>query len=126
MLKLVSQKIFDGHPEETESHVREAFRVSPHDTDAYDWVAFIAYAKQRLGAYEDALGFFRQSMELNPNYANVRFLVAADLVELGRLDEARAEVQAELALNPGFTIRRYRAGAQSDSPDFPEAAREDH
>jgi TolB-like protein/class 3 adenylate cyclase/Tfp pilus assembly protein PilF len=111
-------KIFEGHPEETESHVREAFRVSPHDTDAYDWVAFIAYAKQRLGAYEDALGFFRQSIELNPNYANGRFLMAADLVELGRLDEARAEVQAGLALNPGFTIRRYRAGAQSDSPDF--------
>jgi tetratricopeptide (TPR) repeat protein len=93
-------------------------RISPHDTDAYDWVAFIAYAKQRLGAYEDALGFFRQSIELNPNYAIGRFLMAADLVELGRLDEARAEVQAGLALNPGFTIRRYREGAQSDNPVF--------
>ena len=111
-------KMFDGHPEETESHVREALRVSPHDTDAYDWLAYIAYAKQRLGAYEDALGFFRQSMELNPNYATGRFLMAADLVELGRLDEAQAEVQAGLALNPGFTIRRYRAGAQSDNPVF--------
>jgi TolB-like protein/cytochrome c-type biogenesis protein CcmH/NrfG len=111
-------KMFDGHPEETERHVREALRVSPHDTEAYDWVAVIAYAKQRLGAYEDALGFFRQSMELNPNYATGRFLMAADLVELGRVDEARAEVQAGLALNPGFTIRRYRAGAQSDNPDF--------
>ena len=44
--------------------------------------------------------------------------MAADLVELGQLDEARAEVQAGLALNPGFTIRRYRAGAQSDNPVF--------
>ena len=26
--------------------------------------------------------------------------------------------QAGLALNPGFTIRRYRAGAQSDNPLF--------
>ena len=34
------------------------------------------------------------------------------------LDEARAEVQTGLALNPGFTIRRYRAGAQSDNPLF--------
>jgi tetratricopeptide (TPR) repeat protein len=69
-------KMFDGHPEETESHMREALRVSPHDTDAYDWVAYIAYAKQRVGAYEEALGFFRQSMELNPNYATGRFLMA--------------------------------------------------
>ena len=44
--------------------------------------------------------------------------MAAHLVEVGRLDEARAEVQAGLALNPGFTIRRYRAGAQSDNPAF--------
>jgi hypothetical protein len=42
----------------------------------------------------------------------------ADLAELGRLDEARAEVQAGLALNPGFTLRRYRDGAQSDNPVF--------
>ena len=42
--------------------------------------------------------------------------MAAVLVELGRLDEARAEVQAGLALNPGFTVRRYpcrRAKRQS-------------
>jgi hypothetical protein len=37
-----------------------------------------------------------------------------------RLDEARAEVQAGLGLNPGFTVRRYRAGAQSDNPVFPK------
>jgi tetratricopeptide (TPR) repeat protein len=70
------------------------------------------------GAYEEALGLYRRAKELNPNYASGRFLVAAGLVELGRLEEARAEVQAGLALNPGFTIRHYRAGAQSDNPDF--------
>jgi adenylate cyclase len=111
-------KVFDGHPEEAESHELEALRVSPHDTEAYIWVAYIALAKLHLGAYEDALGFFRRAKELNPNYPTGRFNMAADLVELGRLDEARAEVQAGLALNPGFTIRRYRAGAQSDNPVF--------
>jgi len=71
-------KVFDGHPEETESH----------------------------------------ELELNPNYATGRFNLAATLVELGRIDEARAEAQTGLALNPGFTIRRYRDGAQSDNPVF--------
>jgi tetratricopeptide (TPR) repeat protein len=111
-------KVFDGHPEETESHELEALRVSPYDTEAYIWVAYIALAKLHLGAYEDALGLYRRAKELNPNYPTGRFNMAADLVELGRLDEARAEVQAGLALNPGFTIRRYRAGAQSDNPVF--------
>ena len=111
-------KVFDGHPEETESHELEALRVSPHDTEASFWVAYIALAKLHLGAYEEALDLYRRSNELNPNYATGRFNMAAVLVELGRLDEARAEVQAGLALNPGFTIRRYRAGAQSDNPVF--------
>ena len=30
-------KLFDGHPEETESHELEALRVSPHDTEADVW-----------------------------------------------------------------------------------------
>jgi Tfp pilus assembly protein PilF len=111
-------KVFDGHPEETGSHELEALRVSPYDTEAGFWVAYMAVAKQHLGAYEDALGLYRRSIELNPNYATGRFTMAAVLAELGRLDEARAEVQAGLALNPGFTIRRYRAAAQSDNPVF--------
>jgi adenylate cyclase len=111
-------KLFDGRPEETEGHVREALRVSPHDSEAGVWVAYIALAKFYLGAYEEALDLFRQATDLNPNYATGRFNMAAVLVELGRLDEARAEVQAGLALNPGFNIRRYRAGAQSDNPVF--------
>jgi TolB-like protein/class 3 adenylate cyclase/Tfp pilus assembly protein PilF len=111
-------KLFDGHPEETESHELEALHVSPYDTEADVWVEYIALAKMHLGAYEEALAFFRRARELNPNYATGRFNMAADLVELGRLDEARAEVQAGLALNPGFTLRRYRDGAQSDNPVF--------
>jgi TolB-like protein/class 3 adenylate cyclase/Flp pilus assembly protein TadD len=111
-------KLFDGHPEETESHELEALRVSPHDTEADVWVAYIALAKRYLGDYEGALSLYRRAKELNPNYPTGRFNMAATLVELGRLDEARAEVQAGLALNPGFTLRRYRDGAQSDNPVF--------
>jgi adenylate cyclase len=111
-------KLFDGHPEETESHELEALRVSPYDTEADVWVAYIALAKRYLGDYEEALSLYRRAKELNPNYPTGRFNMAAVLVELGRLDEARAEVQAGLALNPGFTLRRYRDGAQSDNPVF--------
>src|SRR5208283_5996974 len=89
-------KLFDGHPEETEGHELEALRVSPHDTEAGIWVAYIARAKLDLGAYEEALDLYRRAKELNPNYATGRFHMAAALVELGRLDEARAEVQAGL------------------------------
>ena len=33
-------------------------------------------------------------------------------------DEAKSEVKAALALNPNFTLRRYRDAAQSDNPVF--------
>jgi TolB-like protein/class 3 adenylate cyclase/tetratricopeptide (TPR) repeat protein len=111
-------KIFDGHPEKTEVYELEALRVSPRDTDANIWVAYIALSRLYLGAYEEALGVYRRSIELNPNYPIARFYLASSLADLGRLDEAKAEVKTGLALNPGFTIRRYRAGAQSDNPVF--------
>ena len=114
----MSLTLVNGHAEETERHEREALRASPRDTDANVWVAYIALAKLHLGAYEDALDFYRRSIELNRNYATGRFLYAANLVELGRLDEAKTEVETALALNPKFTLRRYRDGAQSSNPAF--------
>ena len=72
-------KVFDDHPEQTESHELEALRVSPHDTEANVWVAYIALAKLHLGAYEEALDLYRRSNELNPNYATGRFNMAAVL-----------------------------------------------
>jgi TolB-like protein/class 3 adenylate cyclase/Tfp pilus assembly protein PilF len=112
-------KLYDGHPEETESHELEALRASPRDTDAYFWVGWMAEAKLYLGAYEDALNLCHRSIELNRNYPTARFTYcAAILVELGRLVEAKSEVKAGLALSPNFTLRRYRDAAQSDNPVF--------
>jgi hypothetical protein len=46
------------------------------------------------------------------------FFLAAALGQLGQIKEARAEVEAGLALNPTFTINRFRDGAESDNPVF--------
>ena len=111
-------KLANGQAAETESHELEALRVSPRDTDAYLWVGYMALAKLSLGADEEAIDRYHQSIELNRNYPLTHFYLAAALTELGRLDEARKEVQIGLSLNPNFTIRRYRAGTQSDNPDY--------
>jgi hypothetical protein len=50
-------------------------------------------------------------------------LLAAALALLGSLDEARAAARAGLALDPSFTILRFRHGASSDNPTY-LAARE--
>ena len=111
-------KLANGHAEETEKHVLEALRVSPRDTDANVWLGYIAEAKQFLGAYEDAVTWHLRSMEINRNRPVAHMYLASALASLGRLEEARSEVQAGLALDPKFTIQRYRVGAQSDNPVF--------
>ena len=42
-------KIFSGHPEETETHVNEAFRLSPRDHRAYRWIQFVGTAQAPFG-----------------------------------------------------------------------------
>lgn len=67
---------------------------------------------------EEAVAWFRRSIEANRNYPMTHLWLAAALAHLGRLTEAQAEAQAGLALLPSFTIARHRAGASSDSPIY--------
>ena len=40
--------------------------------------------------------------------------------QLGRIAEARAQAEAGLALNPGFTIRRFHEQPDCDNPIYLE------
>jgi tetratricopeptide (TPR) repeat protein len=111
-------KLLLGRGAETEAHVREAFRLSPRDTTAYRWMTLVGLAKLQLSAHAEAIVWLRQSIEANPNSPIVHFILAAALVLLGAMDEARAAAQAGLMLDPSFTIRRYRTGAWSDNPNY--------
>ena len=114
-------KYFVDRAEETEGHIEEAFRLSPRDTFAYFWRALAGIARVFLGQYEEAVTILRQSIEINGNFAVNHFYLGVALAELGRLDEARIAVQNGLALDPRFTILRYRNSAPSDNPTFMKA-----
>jgi len=113
-------KILIGRPEETESHVIEALRLSPRDTMSYDWMSVAGIAKNHLGLWDQAAAWFRRAIEANRNYPHPYFVLGAALAQLGRLDEAHSAVKAGLALNPAFTISRARAvlAAISDHPRY--------
>jgi TolB-like protein/class 3 adenylate cyclase len=108
-------KYIMGQAVETEAHVEAALRLSPLDTFAYVWLTVVGYAKFQLGSDEEAAGWFRRSAEINRNYPLAHFALAATLAHLDLLDEARSAVQAGLALQPEFTLVRYRAAASSDN-----------
>ena len=72
----------------------------------------------QLDADAEAVAWLRRSVETNRNYPLAHFYLAAALARLGELDEARAAAQAGLALDPSFTICRFRANVPSDNPTY--------
>jgi tetratricopeptide (TPR) repeat protein len=109
-------KIFVGHAEETGAHVNEALRLSPRDSFAWLWLHFAGAAKLSLGADDEAVALFRRSIENNRTIPLTHFFLAGTLANLGKVEEARAEAKAGLALDPGASIGRFRSGGQFDNP----------
>ena len=112
-----------GRGVETEACVNEALRLSPRDVFAHRWFNLVGLAKLALNEDTEALSWFRRSVEANRNYPFAHFSLAVALALLGSLDQAREAARAGLTINPNFTIRRFRDGAQSDNPIY-LAARE--
>jgi hypothetical protein len=79
-------------------------------------MVWVGLANVQLGADAEALVWFRRGIDANRNFSIAHFHLAAALARLGKLDEARAAVNAGLALDPRFTIRRFH--------DFIKAASE--
>ena len=106
-------KIFVGRFAETEAHEKEAMRLSPRDNFTWLWAHFAGAAKMALGADEEAVTLFRRSIESNRTIPLPHFFLAAALANLGKLEEAQSEAKAGLALDPGFSIRRFRNGNEN-------------
>jgi len=111
-------KFLLGRGAETEAHIHEAVRLSPRDIGAFRWMMFVGIAKSQLGADAEAVVWLRRSIDANRNMPYTHFNLAAALALLGRLDEARAAARAGLALDPGFTIRRFQRNLSSDNPTY--------
>ncbi len=108
--------IFTGRAEEVETQVNQALRLSPRDSNAFIWELYAGGAKIHLGADAEAVTWLRRSIDANPNEPTSHFFLAAALANGGMIDEAHAQVRAGLALNPGFTLRRFVP--QSDNATY--------
>ena len=113
-------KIFIGRAEETEAHIAEGLRLSPRDLEAYKWMGRAGLGNLHLGLWEQAIAWYRQSIEANRNFPYIYFVLGSALAQLGRLDEARSATKAGLALVPTFAVSRFRATwtGMSDDPTY--------
>jgi tetratricopeptide (TPR) repeat protein len=111
-------KMYIGRAEDTEAHIKEAFRLSPRDTFIYVWLTIAGIAKLILGKDEEAVGLFRRAVEANRNYPWTHLYLASALAHLGRDNDAQAATQAGLALSPSLTMSRIRAVVTSDNATY--------
>jgi len=94
--------VLAGRVEEGLEQIRKAFRLNPFPASWY--FLMLGQAQYAAGEYEVAVGTLRR--EETYRTSSRRFL-AASLAQLGRLDEARAEVELFLISNPHFTTRHW-------------------
>ena len=92
-----------GDPEEGLRQMGSALERNPSSPSWYHWLrGTILYI---LGRFEEALRAFNLHSPPNPSILRWR---AATLVALGRIDEARADIQSLLAIRPSATISEVR------------------
>lgn len=96
--------VLAGRIEEGLEHIRKAFRLNPLPTSWY--YLTLGQAQYAAGEYEAAIETLRRD---ETHRTSSRRFLAASLAQLGRLDEARAEVELFLVGNPHFTTSHWVA-----------------
>lgn len=86
---------------------QRALRLSPFDFLNYLSYNALAISYFHTKRYEEAYEASRCSVQLNPRFSVSRAFLTAILSGLGRVDDAKAEAQRVVALDPTFSIRRF-------------------
>src|SRR5262249_38978790 len=94
--------VLSGRPAEALVDIQKALRLNPHPPGWYHW--FLGQAQYLDGQYERAV----ETLRREATYRTIsRRTLAASLVRLGRLDEARREAELFMANFPHFTISQW-------------------
>src|SRR5688500_8373046 len=81
--------------------LKQILALAPRSADAHMLlgIAYSTWGSKELKG--EAIGEFRQALDLNPRLVQVRFFLAHLYLGLGRADRAREELEAGLAQTPG-------------------------
>jgi TolB-like protein/tetratricopeptide (TPR) repeat protein len=95
-----------GKSELAIDRAQRALRLSPFDNLNFRSNLALAVAYFHTQRYEGAVDAARGAIDANPGFSIPRAVLAAALVRLGRVEQARAAAQAVLECQSSFTIRR--------------------
>jgi protein O-mannosyl-transferase len=119
MLAAGNQLAYFERREEAERYFRGALRVRPNLHPA---LRAYALSLHRWGRPAEALPLFHRAVRLRRRDPLLRVELAAVLADLGRRDEAIAELRRALALAPGLARARARLRALERAPPAAAAA----
>jgi TolB-like protein len=100
---------FAGHDREAIEHADHAIRLSPMDPDMALFLGGIAVAHYGAGRYAEALRVSEEIMRLRPGFQGAQRLHCASLAQTGRIEEARAYLEAIRREQPQLSIAWIRA-----------------
>jgi adenylate cyclase len=93
---------FAGRPEETLGLVEKALRLNPRQPVSLLWL--LGRASLLTGRYEEAIAVCKKILIRNPNHFGAHMDLAVIYSELGREEEARAEVAEMLRVSPSYSL----------------------
>jgi adenylate cyclase len=91
-----------GRPQEAIGRVEQAMRLNPHYHLWYLWVLGRAY--NLLGRYEEAIPLLQKVVTRYPDHLPTHLDLACIYSELGRIEEAQAELAELHRLNPKISL----------------------
>ena len=100
-------RLYGRHKESIDS-TKKAIRLNPFPPTWY--FNALGYSYFLSGMHEDAIYAFRKALRLKPDNQMAHTGLAASYGLAGRVEEARAEVEEVLILNPQFCIERISKG----------------
>lgn len=100
---------YAGRPEEGMDNIEHALRLNPRAPYFYVWIK--GHAHYLLGQYAEAAEALEKARTQNSEFIPVHKLLAATLVELGRVGEAEWEVAEIETRLPAFSLSQERASS---------------
>ncbi len=94
-----------GRPAEALARVEKAIRLDPWNKF---FLFYKALAYHIMGRYGEAVPVYKEFLSYYPNFVSARHPLAACYVELGRMDEARAEAAEVMRINPAFSLEKQK------------------
>ena len=95
-----------GRPEEGVSLVKKAMRLDPHYPPNY--LIYLGHAYYAMGKYEEAIAAMKRSLTRNPDFVFPHRTLAVIFSELGRKEEAQAQIAELLRIGPRASIEDLR------------------